>query len=576
MREVWSGAPRTVRWRGEDVVTGIFKDAVAGRVPVGQFNVDGDAQADLTVHGGWEKAVYAYAAEDYAWWTGQRPDLELGPGVFGENLTVADLDVDDVHVGDRFRIGSTELVVTEPRLPCFKLGIKVGDDDFVTEFLEAGRYGFYLAVIRPGELAAGDRIERTSRHSERYPVYEIARLYRHGRDDPAGLARAAALDVVPESWRRFFGDQLGAIEASTGQRFAPPPASPSWSGYRPLEVVEKRTEQGDAATFTLADPAGEPLPAYRPGQFATLRLDVPGQPSPVVRSYSLSGDPTGGTYSVTIKRITSASGEPGVASGHLHDRVGVGDLIEVKAPAGSFTLEPTEHFRPAVLLGAGIGITPLLSMLRAIVAHPEPRETWVIHGSRNQADHVALDQLDALADEHPHVRLHVAHSRPDDDAPPLRAAVVHPGRVTPELVQSVLPASYFDYYLCGPAPMMSDLFDGLVAWGVPDHRIHYEAFGPATIGTTIPSEPVDPPVEVHFESSGRTSRWDRTDLSVLELAEASGIDLPFGCRAGSCGTCATTVVAGEVSYLHRPSAPIGPGQTLPCVAVPDGPLALDA
>ncbi len=196
---VWAGGARSVRWRGQDVSTGIFKAPVTGRVPVGQFNVAGDAQADLSVHGGWEKAVYAYAAEDYDWWAGERGDLDLAPGTFGENLTIAGLAAEEVCVGDRFRIGSVELVVTEPRLPCFKLGIKVGDDGFVGQFLEAGRYGFYLAVVRAGELAAGDRIERTSAHPERFGVYEIARLYRAGRDDPEGLARAVELDVMPES-----------------------------------------------------------------------------------------------------------------------------------------------------------------------------------------------------------------------------------------------------------------------------------------------------------------------------------------------------------------------------------------
>ncbi|HEY7537874.1 MAG TPA: MOSC domain-containing protein [Gaiellaceae bacterium] len=207
------GLPRNVVWRGKPVTTGIYKDPVGGRVPVRVLNLEGDRQADLRVHGGPEKAVYAYPSEFYELWSRERPELDFGPGRFGENLTTEGLLDEDVSVGDRFRIGTAELVVTEPRLPCFKLGIKMGRAEFVTEFLERGLLGFYLAVAREGEVEAGDRIVRLARDPRGFRVNEIARLYARDRGDIEGMQRAADLDVLPQSWRKYFRERLSGRAA---------------------------------------------------------------------------------------------------------------------------------------------------------------------------------------------------------------------------------------------------------------------------------------------------------------------------------------------------------------------------
>jgi MOSC domain-containing protein YiiM len=207
------GLPREVVWRGKSITTGIYKEPVAGRVPLRPLNLDGDRQADLRVHGGPEKAVYVYASEFYELWSRERPELDVGPGAFGENLTTAGLIDDEVSVGDRFRVGTAELVVTQPRLPCFKLGIKMGRDEFVTEFLERGLFGFYLAVAREGEVAAGDRIVELDRDHRGLRVTEVARLYTQGRDDVEGMRRAAAHDVLPAGWRDYFRRRVEAIAA---------------------------------------------------------------------------------------------------------------------------------------------------------------------------------------------------------------------------------------------------------------------------------------------------------------------------------------------------------------------------
>ena len=207
------GLPREVLWHGKPITTGIWKEPLSGRVPVRRLNVDGDRQADLRVHGGADKAVYAYPSEYYELWSRERPELDFGAGRFGENLTTEGLLDTDVSVGDRFRIGTAELVVTQPRLPCFKLGLRMERDEFVTEFLERGLLGFYLAVVREGAVGAGDPIVELARDPRAFPVTEIARLYTTGRDDVEGMRRAADLDVLPESWRDYFRKRLEARAA---------------------------------------------------------------------------------------------------------------------------------------------------------------------------------------------------------------------------------------------------------------------------------------------------------------------------------------------------------------------------
>jgi MOSC domain-containing protein YiiM len=216
------GLPREVSWRGKSVTTGIFKAPAEGRVRIRTLNLDGDGQADLRVHGGLDKAVYAYPSEFYDLWRQERPELDVRWASFGENLTTQGLVDEEVNIGDRFRVGSAELVVTQPRFPCFKLGIRMGRDSFVTEFLERALFGFYLAVSREGDVQAGDPIVAVSRDPRGFAVSEVGRLYARDRHDAEGLERAAELDVLPESWRAYFRTRLdtvrrGSARASTAR-----------------------------------------------------------------------------------------------------------------------------------------------------------------------------------------------------------------------------------------------------------------------------------------------------------------------------------------------------------------------
>jgi len=206
------GLPRVVEWNGGQVATGTFKEPVQGPVILRTLNLDGDRQADLSVHGGVSKAVYAYPSEHYEFWRRELPDLELPYGMFGENFTTEGLREDAVNIGDRFRAGTAELMVTEPRMPCYKLAIKFGRADIIKRFLQSRRTGFYFAVLKEGEVKAGDAIEPLSRDENNVAVADITRLYAFEKDDLVTLRRAVKLKALPESWRQYFQKQIQKLE----------------------------------------------------------------------------------------------------------------------------------------------------------------------------------------------------------------------------------------------------------------------------------------------------------------------------------------------------------------------------
>jgi MOSC domain-containing protein YiiM len=209
------GLPRTVRWKGRQVTTGIFKSPVEGRVPLRRLNLDGDRQADLSVHGGAAKAVYAYPLEHYSFWQEELGE-ELALGSFGENLTVEGLPLEqELAVGDRIRIGSAKLVVTQPRVPCYKLGLRFGREDIVKRFLASRRTGYYLAVEAEGDVGAGDRVEALARHPARIPVADVIRVYASDRGDFATIERLVCLDALPQDWRSYFAKRLAAVSTAT-------------------------------------------------------------------------------------------------------------------------------------------------------------------------------------------------------------------------------------------------------------------------------------------------------------------------------------------------------------------------
>jgi MOSC domain-containing protein YiiM len=209
--KVWSvnvGLPREVTWQGKRVTTGIFKEPIRGRLMMRTLNLDGDQQADLRVHGGVSKAVYAYPSEHYNYWRTELPGMDLSPGMFGENFTTEGLIEDAVYIGDRFRIGETEVTVTEPRMPCYKLGIKFGRADIIKRFLASRRTGFYFAVMGEGMVGAGDAVELIGREQQEISVADITRLYAFDKDDVKSLRRAIQVEALPQSWKGYFQHRL--------------------------------------------------------------------------------------------------------------------------------------------------------------------------------------------------------------------------------------------------------------------------------------------------------------------------------------------------------------------------------
>ena len=551
------GLPLGVLWKGRTVETGIFKKPVEGRVAVGTLNLVGDRQADLSVHGGLDKAVYAYPAEHYGYWQTELA-RELPWGMFGENLTVAGLPLEhEIAIGDRLRVGSAELVVSQPRVPCYKLGIRFGDDGMVKRFLQAGRSGYYLRVVVEGEVGSGDEIEVLQRDSAGIPVSEITRLFMQDRDDVDGLRRVIGAEALPKDWRAYFERQLADAQHSVGSSVDA--GAPAWAGFRSFRVRDKVVEADRIASFYLEPVDGVALPPHQPGQFITLRIPIPGAERPAIRSYSISDRAAGDTYRITVKDVD------GLVSGHLHRHVAVGHEIELKAPAGVFTLGTDAGERPVVLVAGGIGITPLLAMLNGLVAAGSRRPVSLFYGLRNEQEHVFRDWLNGIAAAHENVFIEWRYSEIGD-------------RVTVDLLQERLPSSDCDFYVCGPPAMMGAITEGLDGWGVPAEQIHFEAFGPATVKRSAAEGAAQPTcgLEVDFARSNVADLWTQCDSPLLELAEENGIEIEFGCRAGSCGTCTTVLLSGSVDYLHRPGAPLAEGEILPCIAVPTSDVVLDA
>jgi hypothetical protein len=368
------------------------------------------------------------------------------------------------------------------------------------------------------------------------------------------------------------------------------PSAPAWSDFRPFRVTARTFEDvaQTACSFHLVPVDATPLPEFRPGQFLTLRADVPGPhgTAALVRCYSLSNAPGDADLRITVKRIEARSGPPATPAGQcstfLHERLQVGSVLGVHAPAGHFNLDTGTG--PVVLVGAGIGITPMLSMLEWSLSRQPGREIWLFYGVRNSREHIMQARLADLAARHTNLHLQVCYSHP---APTdlLGRDFMHPGRISVALLRQVLPLRPFHYYVCGPSAMMAALVSGLHAWGVPPTHVHSEAFGPASVPRAVHAPDAAGAgaqgreagaIEVTFARSGRTVAWTPASGSLLELAEAHAIAVNCGCRAGGCGSCQTTIATGEVDYRQAPDFDPEPGSCLLCVCTPRGPVTLEA
>jgi len=571
---------KEVPYLGRTITTGIFKEPVTGRVMVRRLNIDGDDQADRRVHGvGFDMAIYVYSIEHYAFWAKELGREGFPFGQFGENLTVEGLSEDTVRVGDTFRVGGTLLQVTQPRIPCYKFAMRMEEgQDFPARFQETGRMGFYCRVLEEGEIGAGDDIELVERDKGASTIAEFIRVYLYESHEPASLKRVLASKELSEPWREYLEKMLKKAEPVKGPR--------GWEGFRAFIVESKEPETETITSFYLKPEDGDSLPPYMPGQFLTFRLNMPEHPTPVMRTYSLSDSPNHQDYyRVSIKRLPAPEEPPGLPAGlssnYFHDHVQPGTRLCVNAPRGKFYLDPNDN-TPVVLLSGGVGITPMISMLNAIIESGSRRPVWFVHGARHGREHAMASHTRRMAAENDNLNVHVSFSQPRPEDSEGRDYDSR-GHVNIELLKQMLPPAAYDFYLCGPTPFMKSLYNGLLNGGVAETRIHYEFFGPVSElkeGTEAASKEAAvskslAEVDVSFAKAGLTARWDPTLESILDLAEAQGLRPAFSCRTGICHTCSSKLIEGEVEYVTEPLDLPDPGCVLICCSKPKTNLVIE-
>jgi ferredoxin-NADP reductase/MOSC domain-containing protein YiiM len=577
------GLPRDIPWQGKTVHTAVWKAPVQGPRLVRRLNIDGDGQGDLLGHGGEHRAVFVYQMDSYRFWQSELGRNDFTYGQFGENFTVDGLPDREVCIGDRYRIGSALFEVTQPRVTCYRVGIRMNEPQMPALLVGRGRPGFYLRVLEEGEVEAGDEIVQVGMGSERMTIFEInALLYMPGHPR-SQLERALRIPALSAGWRRSLEALLAQAQsgsattgnAGLGPISGPPPA---WAGFRPLRVSQKSRESSSVTSLGLEPVDERPLAAALPGQFVVLRLTLaPGSPV-LMRSYSLSGEPGDRRYRLSIKR------EPhGVAGAWIDEKLQIGDVLEVSAPRGNFTLRPGDG--PVVLLSAGVGATPVIAMLHALAATASPREVWWLHGARNGHEHPFAQEAKALLKALAHGHRHIRYSSPDpeDRSGADFDAVGHLD--IGALAELDVPRDA-DFYICGPSAFISDLTAGLAAWGIAKGRIHAELFGPgASKNPGVTASPQRPPhlppkpsgagPLVSFTRSGLSVHWGSEFQSLLELAEACDIATRWACRTGVCHSCETGLVAGTVAYQPDPIDPPAAGNVLICCSQPQGDVVVD-
>jgi len=369
------GKPKDVPWQGRTVFTGVFKDPVAGPRRVRKLNVDGDGQGDLAGHGGEQRAVFVYQIESYRYWERELGRNDFVNGQFGENFTIEGLHDDEVCIGDRYQIGTAVFEVTQPRVTCYRVGIRMNDPRIPALLVSHRRPGFYFRVLREGEVQAGDEIIKLASGPDRMTVAEVdALLYLPGHPRQQ-LLRALRIPALSPGWQTSFRALLAGDHGSGNAGLVATSPPPAWTGFRRLKVTGIERESDTVISIRLEDPDGGALPSARPGQYLTLRLEPDKQERSLLRNYSLSGPPGADYYRITVKRE-----HDGVASGYLHSRVAVGDQLEIAAPRGTFILDQTDA--PVLLVSAGIGATPVLAMLHALATEHSDREIWWLHDAR--------------------------------------------------------------------------------------------------------------------------------------------------------------------------------------------------
>jgi ferredoxin-NADP reductase/MOSC domain-containing protein YiiM/ferredoxin len=577
------GRPRDIEWKGRTVHTGIWKDPVRGRCRVSRLNLEGDGQGDLAGHGGEQRAVFVYQLESYRYWQEQLKRTDFVHGQFGENFTIDGCPDAVVCIGDRYQIGSALFEVTQPRVTCYRVGIRMNEPRMPALLTASGRPGFYLRVLQEGDVGAGDEIVKMGEAKERMTVAEInALLYSpdHARDR---LERALRIDALSPGWRSSFEallqSHLGAAGEGNAGLVPAGAAHPVAAGFRPLTVTAIDRECEDVLSVTMRDPQGGPLPMALPGQFVVLRLQPAAGRPRLVRSYSLSGPPSTERYRISV-RI-----EPNGAAGtYLGEHLRVGDVLDISLPRGSFTLKTEE--RPRVLLSAGIGVTPLLAMLYALAESGSKEPIVWLYQTRDRRHHPFAAEVRRLIRALPNGRSHVWYSRPGPHDT-MGEDFDRIGHLSRSVLDTVGIPREADVYLCGPTRFMEDMREALAALGVAPERIGVELFTgsesmtPGVVGAV--TRPPHPPEHddrsgalVSFARSGIAAHWNASAYrSLLELAEACDVPVRWSCRTGVCHNCESGLVSGAVVYDPAPLDQPAGGNLLVCCSQPLRDVVID-
>jgi len=578
------GLPRDVDWRGRVVHTAIWKQPVPGRCRARRLNLDGDGQGDLAGHGGEHRALFVYQIESYRYWQERLGRKDFTHGQFGENFTIEGLPDDEVCIGDRYQIGSAQFEVTQPRVTCYRVGIRMDEPRMAALLTSSGKPGFYFRVVQEGEVGAGDAITKVGEERERMTVAEVNALLYSSNHPGAQLERALRIHALSPGWRGSFESllvsQKGPGGASGNAGLAPAAAAhPAAPGFRSLEVEQVVRECIDVVSLSLRPTDGRPLTVGLPGQFVVLRLRIEPKAPSIFRSYSLSGAPSSEGYRISVKI------EPnGVAGTFLNSRVGAGDRLDASDPRGSFVLQQGDG--PAVLLSAGIGATPVLAMLHALVATASTREVWWLHGARDRQNHPFAAESRGLLQALARGRSHILYSRPGVEDR-LGQDFDGAGHLGMAVLEKLGVPRHGDFYLCGPSGFMRELTTGLGAWSVSSDRIHREIFlggessTPGLVATVqqpphLPIGEVGSGPLVSFARSGIAARWKPSAYqSLLELAEACDVPVRWSCRTGVCHSCESGLISGSVTYAPEPLDAAAEGNLLICCSQPQGDVVID-
>src|SRR5271169_2923200 len=575
------GLPRDVTWNGKTVRTAIWKSPVEGRQMVRKLNVVGDAQGDLAGHGGEQRAVFVYQMDAYQYWERFLGCNDFIFAQFGENFTVEGLPDNEVCIGDRYRIGDAIFEATQPRVTCYRVGIRMNEPRMAALLVAHHRPGFYFRVLQEGEVGASDDIVKITDGPERIRVAEVdALLYLPGHSSEQ-LQRALRIPALSKGWQSSFQamlqQDLSSKTAVGNPGLAYEEQAPAWSGFRQMRVANIHKESDSVTSFILSPIDGRPLPVFQAGQFVVLRLLVEPGKSPVLRSYSLSDLPAADHFRISVKNELN-----GIGSSFLCNRARERDLLDVSAPRGSFTLRPSQD--PVVLLSAGVGVTPVMSMLHILAAERSQQQIWWIYGARNRGDHPFAEESRSLLKQLSRGRGYIVYSRPavidkagaDFDAP---------GHIDTALLEKLGVSQGSDFYLCGPTSFLQNMRDGLGNWGVLAGNVHTEIFG--SLGAITPgmAQVVHTPRQpegllgsgppVSFARSGITAAWNPKFASLLELAEACDVPVRFSCRTGVCHTCMTGLISGSITYDPEPLERPAPGNVLVCCSQPNAGVTLD-